>query len=52
MSAEASDAAWEGLPLPAAEIDPHGVVRRANQAFRSLARDAGEGADDAPGSDA
>ncbi|HEX6016774.1 MAG TPA: diguanylate cyclase [Burkholderiaceae bacterium] len=39
----ASDPAWEALPLPALEIDPHGVVRRANQAFHALGGSAGEG---------
>ncbi|MCG3190322.1 MAG: hypothetical protein LKCHEGNO_03030 [Burkholderiaceae bacterium] len=39
----ASDAAWEALPLPALEIEPHGGVRRANQAFHALDRGAAEG---------
>src|SRR5512139_1380116 len=37
MSARpASDAAWEALPQPAMEVDSHGVLQRANDAFRSL----------------
>ena len=38
-----SDAAWEALPLPAMELDPHGAVRRANEAFCALDPDAAEG---------
>src|SRR5262245_58064068 len=31
-----SDAAWEALPLPAIEVDVHGIVQRSNMAFRAL----------------
>src|SRR5262245_49125140 len=45
MSARpASDAAaWEALPLPAMELDVHGVVQRTNEAFRALGPEAAEG---------
>src|SRR5262249_28489955 len=31
-----SDGVWDGLPLPAMELDVHGHVQRANEAFRAL----------------
>ena len=39
----ASDAAWEALPLPALELDSHGVVQRANEACRALGPEVAEG---------
>ena len=39
----ASDAAWEALPLPAMELDAHGVVQRANEACRALGPEVTEG---------
>src|SRR5262245_44584446 len=41
--AQVSDAAWEALPLAAMELDVHGAVQRANDAFRALSPDAVEG---------
>jgi len=38
----ASDAAWEALPLPALELDLHGAVQRANQAFGALGLSEGD----------